>query len=310
MKKSMISINFLIITMLLSSCSNNTNETNNEISTPTSTPIPLTIEINEKIISENYGDLQLKGALLFDEIPDENFPYSLSTGTKAVLFIFDGKNMNNTEVELSNFVSIDIIYNGNFVYKNNDCQSYDPSNKKETLIPLANTWVACVTELPNEVVENFDNVVTKILFNNNSYKFIGSYDKAENYLLAMSEVNKKWNSIFGKLTFLSLQISINTDPDINDLVKFAEGFSNIHETVVDLVEENSAINAPIYYLEAHTLYKDGLQILEEGLKNCGNVEVAKSNPIKYSSYARICNQKINEAINIIIPIAKLIGIHE
>lgn len=310
MKKSVYLISLLVFSLLITSCSNSSKEMNEEVIAPTNTPIPLTIEINEKLISENYGDLELKGTLLFDEITDENFPYSLSKGTKAVLFIFDVKNMNNTEVELSNFVSIDIIYNGNFVYKNNDCQSYDPSNKKETLIPLANTLVLCVTELPNEVVENFDNVGTNILFSNNSYKFIGSYVNADDYLLAMSEVNKKWNSIFGKLTSLSLKVSINSELDQNDLVKFAEEFSGIHESVLDLVEEISTINAPIYYLETHTMYIEGMHILEEGLKYCGDVEVAKSNPIIYSSYTRTCTQKSNEAINIIIPIAKLIGIHE
>ncbi|MAT45181.1 MAG: hypothetical protein CL609_22870 [Anaerolineaceae bacterium] len=308
MKKSLIIISLLIFSISITSCLNSSTE--KEVIAPTSTPIPLTIEIDEKIISDNYGELKLKGVLIFDEIDDENFPYSQSTGTKAVLFIFDVKNMNNTEVELSNFVSIDIIYNENFVYKNNDCQSYDPSNKKETLIPLANTLIMCVTELPNEVFESFDNLVTKIFFSNNSYKFIGPYDNADDYLSAMSEVNKKWNGIFGKLTSLSLQITLNKEPNKNDLVRFAEEFSDIHETVLNLLEEMSAINAPIYYLEAHTIYIDGMKILEEGLKYCGNVDVAKSNPIKYSSDSRICNEKINEAINIIIPIAKSIGIHE
>jgi len=41
---------------------------NEEVIAPTNSPIPLTIDIDEKIISDNYGELQLKGVLIFDEI--------------------------------------------------------------------------------------------------------------------------------------------------------------------------------------------------------------------------------------------------
>jgi hypothetical protein len=282
---------------------------NEEVIVPTNTPIPLTIDIDEKIISDNYGELQLKGVLIFDEIEDENFSYSQSDETKALSLVLDAKNTSTSEIDLSNFIFVNLIYNDNFTYKSRNCYVLNNSADSDVLIPLATTKIACGIEIPNEVVENLNSTETKINFNRTEYVFIGNYDFVEDYLENIEKIHEEVDEIL--LTYLVsvnlMSTTINLNPTPKSFVDFAENSFIYYEKLSKIILDFSNINAPNYYKEQNETYLRGLTLFNDALILCGDVDAAKMNLKNYSENLFSCSEILGEAVTIIEEVNKEYG---
>jgi len=309
MKKSVYLISLLVFSLLITSCSNRSSEMNEEVMQPTNTPIPLTIDIDEKIISDNYGELQLKGVLIFDEIEDENFSYSQSDETKALLLIFDAKNTSSSEIDLSNFVFVNLIYYDNFTYKSGNCYVFNNSAESDVLIPLATTKITCGIEIPNEVVENLNNTETIIIFNWTEYVFIGNYDFIEDYLEKIEKIHEEVDDILKSWSVSTTIMStlINTNPTPKGFVDFAENSYIYYEKLSKIILDFSNINAPNYYKEQNETYLRGLTLFNDALSLCGDVDAAKMNLKNYSENLFSCSEIGGEAITILEEVDKEYG---
>ena len=176
----------MILLIVFSGCSN---KSNSSITKESSSSVPvkeaLQIKVGDIITSPNVCTCTLSSVLVFNNIKDsKNSTGESKPGLKKLAYILNVKNLQSVDLQPKDKIHINISYNNK--YKYSDTLFFAPT-KENTIKPLEVSKIYAYVEVPDEVVNNLNNLQCNIIIVDKTYQFIGSIENADNYIQTMNK---------------------------------------------------------------------------------------------------------------------------
>lgn len=230
------------------------------------------IQSNQKITIDNFCDYEIKAALILDFVNDQNVQFSKNEELKYLCLIVNMKNLSSKEINTSECITAELVFNEKQEYKN---IKYDIANKSDIsgivlgepkLMPLKESRVYCVAEIPNEVAMQPEKIQLKINLKNNSYVYNENIVPAYEYVDRISDLSNRYYEEFcfinDNINQSNISMAFDKTNAINSLLETA---TSVNSKMIEIINEMSELTPPSYYQEGYDALKLHIGIFADAI---------------------------------------------
>lgn len=198
-------------------------------------------EINKTIEINDVCDFTIQQVAFYQDIFQEGNKTDTSPeGFKKVVFKVDFKNLKNEDINLKEFIKLNLNYNSKYTY---DETCYFGFEGDGTIKPLGNSIFYIYTEVPDEVLLNRDKLLCICIVANKDYAYIGEIENYYEYYKDINDIFKDSNEkqIYSELE----QYYAETDEVGKEIDNISPFDSNVDAKVENYQNKISIIQAKI-----------------------------------------------------------------
>ncbi len=276
MNKIVNCVSIILIIIILNACSGEKNSTQ-----PTISPIETVVEqmkatilagsitpisVGTTLKKDGVGEFTLLSVLVFDRLKFGDYDYSPKEGIKRIVVLFDGMNLSNEEQGLSDKMKVTVLYDDKYEYETSTDFDFIVEQGMYSMLPLQKSKVLAVIEVPDQVAIDLPKVLIKIKFDYQIYTYQGGIENVIDYSRTMQIQNDRLNEVQSELSSLVFDLQLfSVSPTKEEFARIINGFITQELVVKDILLVVEQTPPPAIYIDGHTLYKDGIRLLDDSL---------------------------------------------